>query len=699
VRGGAAILRHVSGILKQVLRVLAIGMSVYHLYVGASGPPEALIFRGIHLAFALTLIFLWYPFGARSPQARPALLDWGLVVLSLASIGYLFVRYDYVMTRLAYVTPLERWDLLLGIVLTLLALEAARRTIGLALPITALVFLGYALLGPYLPPPLQHRGFSLGLTIDQLYLTTDGIFGIPLAVSATYVILFVLFGAFLEKSGTGQLFMDFASALAGHTPGGPGKISCISSGLFGTISGSAVANVMVDGWLTIPLMKRTGFRGHFAAAVEAVASTGGQIMPPVMGAAAFVMAEFLGVPYLTIAKHAAIPAILYYLALYFAIHFEAQRTGLRGLPREELPSLRTVVVDKGHLFVPVFIIVYLMLVGYTAPMAALWGTLAAALSTWMGRLGWLYLLVLVVEFILPGNIMLVLGLGWLVLAGIRVATPGGRAGLKPLLTRLFPDALEDGARNTLAVAAACACAGIVIGVIALTGAGLQFTSLVLAAAKNSLIPALVLTMIAGIILGMGMPTTPAYIVQAALLIPALIKLGVLPIAAHMFVFYFAIISAITPPVAMAVYAAAGIGKTNLWATGLAAMRLGATGFIVPFMFVYGTSLLFVGTWFEVITTVISSCIGVICLSAALHGWLTKSTVWWERVLLGIAAVCLIKPGLLTDLLGLVLLGVVLASQKFLDIVRPAIEAKGMAEPRGPAVELDEAKLERAKQEG
>jgi len=691
--------RSVTGWMGTFLRWLAITMSVYHLYVGATGPPEALIFRGIHLAFAATLIFLWYPFGARSSQARPATLDWACVLVALASIGYLFLRYDYVMTRLNYVTPLERWDLILGVILTVAVLEIARRTIGPALPITALVFLAYALLGPYLPPPLTHRGFSLELVIDQLYLTTDGIFGIPLAVSATYVILFVLFGAFLEKSGTGQLFMDFASALAGHTPGGPGKISCISSGLFGTISGSAVANVMVDGWLTIPLMKRTGFRGHFAAAVEAVASTGGQIMPPVMGAAAFVMAEFLGVPYITIAKHAAIPALLYYLALFFAIHFEAQRTGLRGLPREELPSLRGVIVDRGHLFVPVFIIVYLMLVGYTAPMAALWGTLAAALSTWVGRLGWLYLVVLLIEYILPGNVMEVLGIGWGVLAAIRLMSREGRAGLKPLLTKLFPDALEDGARNALAVAAACGCAGIVIGVIALTGSGLQFTSLVLAAAKESLIPALVLTMIAGIILGMGMPTTPAYIVQAALLIPALIKMGVIPIAAHMFVFYFAIISAITPPVAMAVYAAAGIGKTNLWATGLAAMRLGATGFIVPFMFVYGPSLLFVGTWFDIITTIVSACIGVICLSAALHGWLTKPTVWWERVLLGIAAFCLIKPGIYSDLLGYVLLGMVYASQKWLEIVRPAIEAKGMAETKGPAVELDAAKIERAKQEG
>jgi TRAP transporter 4TM/12TM fusion protein len=422
-------------------------------------------------------------------------------------------------------------------------------------------------------------------------------------------------------------------------------------------------------------------------------------MPPVMGAAAFVMAEFLGVSYITIAKHAAIPALLYYLALFFSIHFEAQRTGLRGLPREELPALRSVLVERGHLFIPLFVIVYLMLAGYTAPMAALWGTLAAALSSWVGRLGWLYLFVLLIEYVLPGNVMAVLGIGWAVLAALRLLSAEGRATLRPLLTKLFPDALEDGARNSLAVASACACAGIVIGIIALTGAGLQFTSLVLAAAKDSLIPALALTMVAGIILGMGMPTTAAYIVQAALLIPALIKLGILPIAAHLFVFYFAIISAITPPVAMAVYAAAGIGKSNLWATGLAAMRLGATGFIVPFMFVYGPSLLFVGSWLDILTTVLSASLGVVSLAAAFHGWLVRPTVWWERILLGLAALCLIKPGIYTDLVGLVLLGAVLASQQMLAIARPAIEAKGMAEARGPAVELDAAKIERAKQEG
>ncbi len=389
--------------------------------------------------------------------------------------------------------------------------------------------------------------------MDQLYLTTEGIFGMPLGVSATYVILFIIFGTFLEKSGTGQLFMDFASAITGWTRGGPGKISCISSALFGTISGSAVANVMVDGWLTIPLMKRTGFKPAFACAVEATASTGGQIMPPVMGAAAFVMAEFTGIPYITICLYAMIPALLYYLSLFMSIHFEAGRMGLKGIPKEELPSLKKVLSDPGT---------------YVHP---------------------------------PGHHRL----------------HDDRRDIRPCMPASIPrsrslsspssarkPAWDSGpssrpsrksAKNTLGVAAACACAGIVIGVINLTGVGLKFTSFVLFIAGDSLIPALLLTMVAGIVLGMGMPTTPAYIVQAALLIPALIKLGVLNVAAHMFVFYFSTISAITPPVAMAVYAAAGIGGATLWPTGLWAMRIAATGFIVPFMFVYGPSLLFIGS--------------------------------------------------------------------------------------------------------
>jgi TRAP transporter 4TM/12TM fusion protein len=606
--------------LRLPFSFVAVAMSVYHIWTGLEGPPEAMIHRSIHLGFALVLIFILYP--AKSSDTRRKGLPWdlALLALSLASIGYIFLTYENVVTRFPYVHSLSEWDMFFGTLLIVLIFEATRRCIGAALPITAIIFLAYAYAGPYLPGALRHRGFSLETIIDQTYMTTEGIFGIPLAVSATYVILFVIFGAFLEKSGTGQLFMDVASSLTGHTPGGPGKISCISSGLFGTISGSAVANVMVDGWLTIPLMKKAGFRSHFAAAVEAVASTGGQIMPPVMGAGAFVMAEFLGVPYSKIALHAAIPAILYYLALFMAIHYEALRTGLRGVPREELPKLPSVLLKSGHLFVPIGILLYMMTLGYTAPYAALWATGGVVLFSW-----------------------------------IRSAT---RLGPKAIW-----QALENGAKNSLSVAAACACAGIVIGVISLTGLGLKFTSFVLSLAGFFLVPALVLTMLTGIILGMGMPTTAAYIMQAALLIPALIKMGVVPIAAHLFVFYFAIISAITPPVALAVYAAAGISKSNLWSTGLAAVRLGATGFIVPFMFVYGPSLVFVGSWEEILTTLLSASIGVVGLAGGLHGWFLTSARPWERLALVAGALLLIKPGIYTDVLGLVLLAVVGAWQK------------------------------------
>lgn len=619
------------GLIKKVIAGICIGMSAYHLYTGYFGAPEALLHRSVHLLFTMVLIFFLFPVTKREWGKGVRWTDGILILLVLASIGYLFVNYEYVITRYSLVHPLERWDLIFGIILTLLLLEAARRIIGPALPITALAFLVYAYLGPYLPGLLRHTAFNTEVIVDQLYLTTEGIFGMPLGVSATYVILFIIFGTFLEKSGTGQLFMDFASAITGWTRGGPGKISCVSSALFGTISGSAVANVMVDGWLTIPLMKRTGFRPPFACAVEAAASTGGQIMPPVMGAAAFVMSEFTGIPYITICLYAMIPALLYYLSLFMSIHFEAGRMGIKGIPREELPSLKKIMLFRGHLFIPLLVIVYMMIAGYTPMYACIYSTVA----------------VVIVSFVRKETHM-----------GFRICIK----------------ALEESAKNTLGVAAACACAGIVIGVINLTGVGLKFTSFVLFIAGDSLIPALFLTMVAGIILGMGMPTTPAYIVQAALLIPALIKLGVLNVAAHMFVFYFSTISAITPPVAMAVYAAAGIGGAPLWATGLWAMRIAATGFIVPYMFVYGHSLLFIGSAFDIITSVISASFGVIALAASMMGWFVKELKPWERAVLIVAALLLIKPGLYTDAVGFVLLLLVYIRQRYFLQDRPTMAA-------------------------
>ncbi len=610
-----------STLFTKIIAAVGIAMSVYHLYAGYFGTPEALWHRSVHLLFTLLLIYFLYPLSKKEWARKFRWTDGLLILLTLTSIGYIFYEYEYFITRYPYVHPLSNLDITLGICLTILLMEGARRVIGPALPITAIVFLIYAYVGPYLPGLLRHSGFTTEAVIDQLYMTTEGIFGIPLGVSATYVILFIIFGTFLEKSGTGQLFMDFASSITGWTRGGPGKISCISSALFGTISGSAVANVMVDGWLTIPLMKRTGFKPPFACAVEATASTGGQIMPPVMGAAAFVMAEFLGIPYITICLYALIPALLYYLALFMSIHFEAGRMGLKGIPKEELPSLKKVLATRGQMFIPLGIIVYMMTAGYTPMYACIYSTVAVV-----------------------------------VLATIRQET---RMGFWTILR-----ALEESAKNTLAVASACACAGIVIGVINLTGLGLKFTSLVLFIAGESLIPALILTMLAGVVLGMGMPTTPAYIVQAALLIPALIKLGVLNIAAHMFVFYFSTISAITPPVAMAVYAAAGIGGASLWPTGLWAMRIAATGFIVPFMFVYGTSLLFIGSAFDIITSVVSASFGVMALAAGMMGWFVKELKPWERITLVTAAVLLIKPGLYTDAVGYVLFAIIYIRQKY-----------------------------------
>ncbi len=594
--------------VRFVLKLTAIGMSLYHLWAATFGSPEAMMHRSIHLTFTLGLIFLISISNRKSHQKLGLLLDVLLLGGSLLAMGHIFLSYDYVVTRYPYVQSLSQWDFWLGILVTLLLLEASRRTIGWALPLTAVAFLLYGLLGQNLPGILRHTGFSLETLVDQLYLTTEGIFGIPLGVSATYVILFVIYGSFLEESGAGEAFTKFAVSLVGGTKGGPGKISCVSSSLFGTISGSAVANVMVDGWLTIPLMKRAGFRPAFAAAVEATASTGGQIMPPVMGAAAFVIAEFTGISYIDICKHALVPALLYYLALFMAIHFEASRSGLMGIPREERPGLRTVLLEKGHLFVPILVIVYFMIGGYTPMLACLYAIAAVLPMSFVRR--------------------------------------DSRMDLKKILR-----ALEGGARNMLAVAAACACAGIVVGIINLTGLGLKFTGLMLDVAGGSLAPALVLTMVTGIILGMGLPTTAAYIVQAALLIPGLIKLGVPLIAAHLFVFYFAIISAITPPVAMAVYAAAGISGSNVWQTGIQAVRIGATGFIVPFMFVYGPSLLLIGSWWEVVSTILSASLGVILLSAGLTGWFMGETKRWQQLVLVVAAILLIKPGLTTDLVG------------------------------------------------
>jgi TRAP transporter 4TM/12TM fusion protein len=603
--------RSYGGLVRLAIIVVAVAMALYHMWAIAFGSPEAFYFRGTHLMFAMVLVFLIHRWSG-AIEGTPSALDYLLLVLSVTPIVYLFVNYEYFVTRIFYIDDLTPTDMIMGVIMTVMVLEGTRRVIGWSLPITAIIFLIYGLFVAKLEPMRM---------IDQLYMTTEGIFGIPLAVSASYVLIFVLFGSFMERTGTGQLFMDFALAITGHAAGGPGKVSVFSSSLFGTISGSAVANVMVDGPITIPLMKRSGFPPHFAAGVEAVASTGGQIMPPIMGAAAFVMAEFIGVGYGQVIIWALLPAILYYVACFSAVHFEAKRRGLVGVPRSELPKLKDVFRERGHLFIPILTILAVMYSGYSAPLAALAGTLACFPVALLRKSTRGY-----VNF---GNII---------------------------------DAMVDGARNCLPVALACACAGIVIAVVTLSGLGIVFTQFVIGLAKDTLLAALVLTMFAGIVLGMGMPTTPAYIIMTALLVPAIIKLGVVVPAAHMFAFYFAILSAITPPVALAVFAAAGLAKADLWASGWASLKIGFAGFIVPFMFVYEPALLMIGDWPTIVASFVSAFCGVLLFAAGLHGYLLTAASYWQRAVLIAGGALLIDPGLVTDTAGAVLAATVIVPQ-------------------------------------
>jgi TRAP transporter 4TM/12TM fusion protein len=632
-----------AGIFRFAVIVISIAMALYHMWAIAFGSPEAFYYRGTHLMFAMVLVFLLFRFRSKTEDAvlieaaahmpaiqtpgapapvvsvpvvpatrTPTVFDYALLVIGIAPILHLFINYEYITNRIFYVDDLTPTDMIMGTIMTVMVLEATRRVIGWALPLTAIVFLIYGLFIARLEPMRM---------LDQLYMTTEGIFGIPLSVSASYVLIFVLFGSFMERTGTGQLFMDFALSITGHTAGGPGKVSVVSSSLFGTISGSAVANVMVDGPISIPLMKRTGFPPHFAAGVEATASTGGQIMPPIMGAAAFVMAEFLAVSYAQVVIWAVIPAILYYVSCFAAVHFEAKRRGLMGLPRSELPNIGRVFRERGHLFIPILTILTVMYSGYSAPMAALIGTLAC----------------------FP-------------VAALRRSTRGY------LNWENFIDAFVDGARNSLAVATACACAGIVIAVVTLSGLGIVFTQFVIGLSKDTLLLALVLTMVAGIVLGMGMPTTPAYIIMTALLVPAIIKLGVIAPAAHMFAFYFAVLSAITPPVALAVFAAAGLAKADLWASGWAAVKIGAAGFIVPFMLVYEPALMMIGTWPQIIGAFCTASFGILLFAAGLHGYFLTATSNWQRAALICGGLLLIDPGLVTDLIGAGIVAVVIAVQ-------------------------------------
>jgi TRAP transporter 4TM/12TM fusion protein len=643
--------RELGGWQKAAISVLAIAFSLFHIYTGLFGQLDAHLQRAVHLAFVLTLVYLLYPATKKMRRDVLSPVDLLFVALSLASLGYLIVNYRVLVTRAAILTPL---DIVVGIVGILLVFEAGRRIVGLPMIIIAAVFLLYARFGEIMPGALAHRNVTIPQLVNHLFFTIEGMFGIPLGVSASFVFLFLIFAAFIEITGIGKLFIDIGNAIAGWASGGPAKVAVITSALEGMVEGSSVSNVVGSGSFTIPMMKKLGYRAEFAGAVEAAASTGGQIMPPIMGAAAFLMAEYLNIPYLAVAKAAAIPALLYFCGIFAGVHFEAKKLGLKGLSRKELPRFWKILVDQGELFLPLVGIVWLLISGFSLNKVAL------------GAAG----LAIAAALIRPIVIFIVLLLsGRLVRADVpvranRFATAGSLLGTwVPGGVRAFFGALEKGAKSALGVAVACALAGIIVGVVTKTGLGLKLASALVSVARGNLLLTMFFTMLTSIILGMGVPTTANYIITSTIAAPALLTLGVIPIAAHLFVFYFGIIADLTPPVALAAYAGAAIARGNPFKTGVTATRLAIGAFILPYIFVTAPQLLLVGaTPLGMVQAVLTSLIGMTAISAGLTGFLVKKLNWVERILLVGAGLLLVVPGLVTDLIGIIVLGGIAAFQ-------------------------------------
>jgi TRAP transporter 4TM/12TM fusion protein len=602
--------RKLSGIPRWIVYVIGVAFSCFQLYTAAFGLLPAQMQRSIHLAFAFALVYLLFPFRAEKSSDRLAWYSY--LMAALAVIVGLYLTFNYVRIMEAG-GDYSNMDYIFAGCGILLTLEAARRVVGWPIVTIASVFLIYAYFGPYFPGFLGHRGYSLQRIASHMYLTTEGILGIPLGVSATFIYLFVLFGSFREKSGLGQLFIDISNAIAGRASGGPAKVAVVTSALEGTVSGSSVANTVESGSFTIPMMKKLGYRPEFAAAVEASASTGGQIMPPIMGAAAFIMAEFLNVPYLDIAKAAAIPACLYFLGIFIEVHYEAKRLKLRGMNPDELPRFSTVMSERGHLFLPLVAIIAFLVAGYTPLYAALMGLAICILASYL-----------------------------------RSST---RMSVKDIL-----DGFEAGARNATGVAIACATAGIIIGVVTLTGLGLRLGAGLVQLAGGNLLFSLFFTMITSLILGMGAPTTANYIITSTIAAPALIMLKVHPLAAHMFVFYFGILADITPPVALAAYAGSGIAKSDPMKTGFTATKLAIGAFLVPYIFVYNPAMLMIDTTFWRLTqNLITASCGMYGAGVAMIGFCLAPMRWWERIWFFAAGLMLIDPGVLTDISGVAML--------------------------------------------
>lgn len=628
---------------------LLIALSLFHYYTAGFGLLQETMHRGIHLSFVLGLVFLVFPVTKRgySQPARSGLLsplgialpDWLLAATAVVAVMHIpLIPLDDLAFRVGNPTTL---DVVLGGLLIAALLEATRRSLGVPLPIIALIFMAYALWGPYMPGILVHPGASFPQLVDHLYLTTQGIYGVALGVVATYVFHFVLFGVFATRIGLGQLFLDCAAWVAGRYAGGPAKVSIFGSALFGMISGSSVANTVTVGSLTIPAMIRLGYKRHFAAAVEATASTGGQITPPIMGAAAFLMIEFLNLPYTTIILAAIVPAFMHFFGVFIQVHFEAKRNGLRGLEPHEMPDVKAALKRDWPTAIPLVVLITLLMVGYTPYLAAFWGiTLCVAVG---------------------------------------LLNPRNRMSLTDIA-----EGLRDGAKYALAVGAAAATVGIVVGVVTLTGVGFKVSFIVTSTAATmaawmadvlpvmlaspqalTLLFTLLMTGIVCILMGCGIPTTANYIIMATIAAPALGLLGVEPIVAHFFVFYYGVLADITPPVALAAYAAAGMANADPFRTGNTAFRLGLGKVLVPFVFVFSPSLLLVTkgfNWPDFVLAFTGCVIGITCLGAGISGWMLTGLRNWERLVLLAAALLLVAPEFYSSLLGLIMIAPVLLAQ-------------------------------------
>ncbi|HEY9054350.1 MAG TPA: TRAP transporter fused permease subunit [Rectinemataceae bacterium] len=655
-------MRKLSGVPKKILYVYIVMVGLFHIYTSVFGNFEAYLQRSLHLSMVLPLAYLLWPVGKKAPKDRIPWYDALLALLSFAPGVYIVANYWSITTRIVQVDSVTPAQLILGILLVILLLEGARRVVGLPITIIGLVAILYMLFGDRIPGLFQGISFSLPEVVEQSFLTDEGIFSSPLGVSATYVMVFLIFGGFLEKTGVGAYFMDLAQAFTGTQPGGPALIAVTSSCLFGSISGSAVANVYGTGTFTIPLMKKIGYQPHFAGAVEAVASTGGQIMPPVMGAGAFLMASFLGLPYKKIMIAALLPALMYYGAVFLMVRLAAHKNKLKGLSPEDLPSKRA-VVKKLYMITPLAGIVYFLLSGSTPMKAAIMGIVLCWITAFfvpktedpgkrkisyiVGAAAALAFLILV---FVPGAGDLASGSPWILAPAAILACAAAlfNAGMSP---RDMIDSIYQGAKDIPLIAIACATAGIVLGAVALTGIGGKLVGFVLSFAKDVPILGLVLIMLISIFLGMGLPTTGAYILAAALGAPILVKMGFSPLASHMFVFYFAVISNITPPVALACFAASSISGAKPNTIGFTAMRLGFLAFIVPFAFCYDPGLLMEGGLAANLWAIASGAIAIFAFGYFWMGFITRPIPIWLRALLLGAGVYSLFPGTLPVFAG------------------------------------------------